>query len=76
MSATCDSEESHKDSIRDLTVLNNYIIQSSCGSKTDQYSTVWLKIQSLLETGQGSFILNSAQAEDWIHKPANAHTWH
>jgi hypothetical protein len=40
MATTCDSEKSHEDSIRDLTVLNSYMIWSSCGSKTDQYSAV------------------------------------
>jgi len=40
MAAACGSEKSHEDSLRDLTVLNNYMIWSSCGSKTDQYSAV------------------------------------
>jgi len=40
VAATCDSEKSHEDSIRDLTVLNSYMIWSPCGSKTDKYSAV------------------------------------
>ena len=46
VAATCDSEKSHEDSIRDLTVLNSYMIWSPCGSKTDKYSAVWLKKNS------------------------------
>lgn len=63
MAAACGSEKSHEDSLRDLTVLNNYMIWSSCGSKTDQYSAVWLKIQICRKLGQASSILNSAQGE-------------
>jgi hypothetical protein len=40
MAAACGCEKSHEDSLRDLTVLNSYMIWSSCGSKTDQYSAV------------------------------------
>lgn len=40
MAATCDSEKFHENSIRDLTVLNSYMIWSSCGSKIEQYSAV------------------------------------
>ena len=63
MAATCDSEKFHENSIRDLTVLNSYMIWSSCGSKIEQYSAVWLKIQICRNLGQASFILNSAQGE-------------
>lgn len=63
MAATCDSETSHEDRIRGLTVLNSYMIWSSCGSKMDQYSALWLKIHICRKLGQVSFILNSAQGE-------------
>jgi hypothetical protein len=39
MAATRDSEKSHEG----LTLVNSYMIWSSCGSKIDQYSAVWLK---------------------------------
>lgn len=63
MAATCDSEKSHENHIRDLNVLNSYMIWSSCGSKTDQYCALWLKIQICRKLGRASFILNSAQGE-------------
>jgi hypothetical protein len=77
MAATRDSEKSHNDRIMDLTVLNHYIIQTSCDSKTDQYSAMWLKIQNLSESGptkhpqfSSSRRLNP-QASTWPHLALN-----
>jgi hypothetical protein len=52
-----------------ITILNSYIILTSCGSETDHQKFCLNLVQNLLEWVDGSLDFNPVQEEGQTHKP-------
>jgi hypothetical protein len=55
--------------LTDLTILNSYIIPSSCGSKMGHRKCCVILVQNLLEMSVREPTQNQTQEEDQTHKP-------